>query len=102
MLSALCLLSWGTLSTFILLWGINKVTPIRMEPNEELLGADLCEHNIRHGQIGVTRAISALFPAAIELQRFEKVPKIGINPGHEGIVNELHRVNFLIKAVLIY
>lgn len=52
-LAALCLLTWGMLSTFILLWGINKITPIRMDPYEELLGADLCEHNIKHGGVSV-------------------------------------------------
>lgn len=50
-LAALCLLTWGMLSTFILLWAINKITPIRMDPYEELLGADLCEHNIKHAHV---------------------------------------------------
>lgn len=50
-LSALSLLSWAMISTFVLLWMIDKITPIRMEPNEELLGADLCEHNIRHAGV---------------------------------------------------
>lgn len=50
-LCALCLLCWGVFSTFILLWVINKIVPIRMDPNEELLGADLMEHKIYHGQV---------------------------------------------------
>lgn len=50
-LAALCLLSWGILTTFILLWAINKIVPIRMDPNEELLGADLTEHHINHGSV---------------------------------------------------
>lgn len=50
-LAALCLLSWGVLTTFILLWIINKIVPIRMDPNEELLGADLTEHKINHNSV---------------------------------------------------
>lgn len=92
-LSVLSLLTWGMLSTFIILWLINKITPIRMDPNEELLGADLTEHNIKHGHIGLTRALSALAPANLELDHFDKVPRIGFNPGHEQLINELHRVS---------
>lgn len=50
-LAALCLLSWGILSTFILLYIINKIVPIRMDPNEELLGADLMEHRVHHTSV---------------------------------------------------
>lgn len=50
-LSALCLLSWGILSTFVLLWIINKIVPIRMDPHDELLGADLTEHYINHSNV---------------------------------------------------
>lgn len=50
-LSALCLACWGISITFGLLWIINKIVPIRMDPNEELLGADLMEHRIRHAQV---------------------------------------------------
>lgn len=41
----------GVFSTFVLLWAINKVVPIRMDPNEELLGADLMEHKINHNSV---------------------------------------------------
>lgn len=47
-LTAFCLLCWGILSTGLLLWIINRIIPIRMDPNEELVGADLCEHKIKH------------------------------------------------------
>ncbi|XP_063706513.1 putative ammonium transporter 2 [Culicoides brevitarsis] len=92
-LAALCLLTWGMLSTFVLLWGINKITPIRMDPYEELLGADLCEHNIKHGHIGVSRALSALAPADLHLEQYANIPKVGFNPGHEGILGELYTVS---------
>ncbi|KAL7044742.1 hypothetical protein ACKWTF_002036 [Chironomus riparius] len=82
-LAALCLLSWGILSTFILLYIINKIVPIRMDPNEELLGADLMEHRVRHNAIGLSRALSALIPIDVELREMMNVPKIGHNPGHE-------------------
>lgn len=42
---------WAICVTFALLWIINKIVPIRMDPNEELLGADLMEHRIRHSQV---------------------------------------------------
>lgn len=54
-LSALCLMSWGVLSTFILLYFINKFIPIRMDPNEELLGADLVEHHVNHNSVSFER-----------------------------------------------
>lgn len=50
-LTGLCLIVWAGAVTMALLWLIDKVLPIRMEPYEELLGADLCEHKIRHGQV---------------------------------------------------
>ena len=50
-LAALCLTSWGVLSTILLLWCIDRFVSIRAEPHEELLGADLMEHKIRHGNV---------------------------------------------------
>lgn len=91
-LSALCLTCWGICSTFMLLYVINLFIPIRMDPNEELVGADLMEHRVRHGKIGISRAISALSPLRVNLDDVANVPPIGMNPGHEGIVDELHAV----------
>lgn len=88
-LSALCLGCWGVASTFFLLWLINKIVPIRMDANEELLGADLMEHRIRHSQIGISRALSALAPLKIDLKDVISVPKIGVNPGHENALDEI-------------
>lgn len=45
-LAAVCIVFWGVSSTFLLLWLVNKVTPLRMDPKNELLGADYTEHNI--------------------------------------------------------
>lgn len=50
-LTGVCLAAWGALVTMALLWLIDLVLPIRMDPYEELLGADLTEHRIRHGQV---------------------------------------------------
>lgn len=94
-LSALCLTCWGLCSTFCLLWIINILIPIRMDPNEELVGADLMEHRIRHSRIGISRAISALSPLKIDLREVAGVPPIGMNPGHEGVIDELHAVSKL-------
>ncbi|XP_017847227.1 putative ammonium transporter 2 [Drosophila busckii] len=88
-LSAFCLACWGICSTFLLLYIVNKIIPIRMDPHEELLGADLTEHRIRHTQIGLSRAISALAPLKIDLNEIAGVQPIGINPGHERRIEQL-------------
>ena len=68
---------------------MNKIIPIRMDPNEELLGADLMEHRIRHSQIGLSRAISALAPIKINLNEVAGIQPIGLNPGHEKSLEQL-------------
>ncbi|XP_062545159.1 putative ammonium transporter 2 [Armigeres subalbatus] len=88
-LSALCLACWGICVTLALLWVINKIIPIRMDPNEELLGADLMEHRIRHAQVGISRALSALAPLKIDLDDVINAPTIGRNPGHDQCVDEV-------------
>lgn len=88
-LSALCLACWGICSTFLLLYIINKFIPLRMDPNEELLGADLMEHRIRHSQIGLSRAISALAPIKVNLKEVAGIQPIGLNPGHEKSIEQL-------------
>lgn len=81
-----------------------------MDPNEELLGADLMEHRIRHSQvilgfsslltcycsnvfyplqIGISRALSALAPLKIDLDDAINAPPIGRNPGHEQCIDEV-------------
>lgn len=92
-LSALCLSCWGVCSTFALLWCINKLIPIRMDPNEELLGADLMEHRIRHSKIGISRALSALAPIKLDLAEITGIPPIGMNPRHEDMIDEIRLVS---------
>lgn len=99
-LSAFCLTCWGFFSTLFLLYVINILIPIRMDPNEELVGADLMEHRIRHSKIGISRAISALSPLRVNLDDIVNVPPIGMNPGHEGIVTELQEVNFYATYII--
>lgn len=89
-LSALCLTCWGVCSTFLLLWMIDKVIKVRMEPNEEIVGADLMEHRIRHAQIGLSRAISALAPISVDLKEVTGIDRIGANPRHDEIVERMH------------
>lgn len=60
-----------------------------MDPNEELLGADLMEHRIRHSQIGLSRAISALAPIKVDLNEVAGIQPIGLNPGHEKSLAQL-------------
>lgn len=46
-LSAVCLTVWGLFTTFLILWIINKIIPIRMSAKYQMLGADYIEHNIK-------------------------------------------------------
>jgi hypothetical protein len=58
-----------------------------MDTYDELIGADLTEHHIRHGQVGVSRALSALrpfYPATVDIQDIQHV---GSNPGKLGTTN---------------
>ncbi|XP_048513753.1 putative ammonium transporter 2 isoform X2 [Athalia rosae] len=89
-LSGLCLGSWSFLTSIILLWIVNKLIPIRMDMFEELLGADLVEHRIRHVQIGVSRAMSTLRPFP-KYNQLEDVTRVGINPGHEDYLDTYKR-----------
>lgn len=45
-LAVICIIFWGICSTFLLLWLVNKITPLRMNVEDEILGADYTEHNI--------------------------------------------------------
>lgn len=69
---------------------IDKVIPVRMDPDEEILGADLMEHRIRHSKIGLSRAISALAPISVDLKEITGINQIGANPGHDKIVEAMH------------
>ncbi|XP_075988467.1 ammonium transporter isoform X1 [Anticarsia gemmatalis] len=88
-LTGLCLMTWGIVVTMVLLWIIDKILPIRMDPYTELLGADITEHRIRHGQVGVSRAVSALRPFH-KSNSIEEIDAIGVNTGHSLVVNKLH------------
>ncbi|XP_056643940.1 putative ammonium transporter 2 [Diorhabda sublineata] len=85
-LTALCLLSWGVLSTFILLGIINHFVTIRMDVHTELMGADIIEHSIKHGNIGVSRAISA-FRSILDTSEIDQLKTVGTNPEHHNHVN---------------
>lgn len=91
-LTAVCLAAWGVLVTMLLLWLIDRVMPIRMDPYNELLGADLTEHRIRHGQVGVSRAVSALRPFR-RSSSMEEVGTMGINTGHGLVVEKILKAN---------
>ncbi|XP_045457669.1 putative ammonium transporter 2 [Melitaea cinxia] len=90
-LTGVCLLAWGALVTMALLWLIDRVLTIRMDPYEELLGADLTEHKIRHSQIGVSRAVSALRPYH-RSHSIEEIGSIGVNTGHNLVVDRLQEI----------
>lgn len=67
-----------------------------MSANEELLGADLVEHKIRHTSIGISRALSALVPGNSELEEFMDTPQVGQNPGHLSIINDMRMVSIFV------
>jgi Amt family ammonium transporter len=49
--TALVLALWSFCTTYVMLWIIDKFIPIRMNPVEEVLGADLIEHRIHHKNV---------------------------------------------------
>ncbi|XP_044265151.1 putative ammonium transporter 2 isoform X2 [Tribolium madens] len=85
-LACVCLTCWGIVSSVILLWFINKIVTIRMEVHAELLGADLTEHSVKHGNVGVSRAISVLGPV-LDSEDVRRIDNIGMNPMHERNIN---------------
>lgn len=58
-----------------------------MDTCDELIGADLTEHHIRHGQVGVSRAISALRPFYHDAADIQDIQPVGSNPGKQGTKN---------------
>lgn len=42
--SVTCLFFWALTVTFFILWTINKFIPIRLSPEDEILGCDIVEH----------------------------------------------------------
>ncbi|XP_035701617.1 putative ammonium transporter 3 [Folsomia candida] len=82
LLAAVSYVLWSSVVTYILLYITNKIIKLRMEPHEELLGADLVEHGIRKSGVGVSRAISAL-GSHPDFDIEAAGQAIGTNPGHE-------------------
>ena len=57
--SVVCLTLWGLISTYPILWTVNKIIRIRMDPKDELIGADLVEHYMGDD-------LEKLIPAALD------------------------------------
>ncbi|XP_055598397.1 putative ammonium transporter 2 [Uranotaenia lowii] len=88
-ISVLCLICWAICSTIALLWIINKIVPIRMDPDEERFGADLMEHNISHPQIEIFKVLSALVPPNVDSDEPKGTSPNRRNPGHDQCVDEI-------------
>lgn len=43
-ISSICLTLWAAITTLIILWAVNKIIPIRLSAEEEMLGCDKVEH----------------------------------------------------------
>ncbi|KAF9420623.1 hypothetical protein HW555_003170 [Spodoptera exigua] len=98
-LTGVCLVAWGILVTITLLWCIDKIMPIRMDPYTELMGADITEHRIRHGQVGISRAVSALRPYH-RSNSIEQMATVGMNTGHGYIVDKLNEANIFCRLLV--
>ncbi|KAL1441816.1 hypothetical protein MTO96_008323 [Rhipicephalus appendiculatus] len=48
--AVLAITAWSCVSTYVILWGINRIVPIRMSLEEEQIGADFVEHGIQYLQ----------------------------------------------------
>ncbi|XP_050312669.1 putative ammonium transporter 2 isoform X2 [Anthonomus grandis grandis] len=107
-LTALCIMSWGVTTTVLLLWFVNKIIPIRMNVHQELLGADITEHLVRHSKKEVSRALSA-FRAVLDITEAERLNIVGTNPGHDkhlSLIKSLskrsnHRLSKILRIVAI-
>jgi hypothetical protein len=42
--SVVLLLLWGLIITYPILWIVNNIIPIRLDPQDEILGCDIVEH----------------------------------------------------------
>ncbi|XP_075217873.1 putative ammonium transporter 2 [Lycorma delicatula] len=86
-LGCFCLGVWSFLTTLLLLWIVNLIIPVRMNPHDELLGADFSEHGILHKGVGVSRALSKL-DIYNEARKRASIQAIGTNPGHENYLQK--------------
>ena len=62
-----------------------------MHAHEELLGADFYEHELKHGGVGVSRAVSVLKHYYPDVD-----PSIETRKGNKGKVGIMYRVAILI------
>ncbi|XP_015110952.1 putative ammonium transporter 3 [Diachasma alloeum] len=102
-ITVICLSTWSFITSFILLWFVNLIIPVRMPQHEELLGADLFEHQVKHTKIGVSRALSALRPFT-KHSMLRDLPSVGLNPGHDSYLEKYikrRRLNKLLTAMHI-
>ncbi len=86
------LIAWSAVSTFTLLFVINRVVPIRMSPEEELLGADFSEHEVKHDGVGVSRAASVLGQFDEDIDDLKPRNR---NIGHEIFIADFYAENEL-------
>ena len=42
--SVVCLFLWGFIITYPIIWIVNQIIPIRLDPQDEILGCDIVDH----------------------------------------------------------
>lgn len=74
-LAVACVTLWSGLTTWILLAAIDKITPIRMCIEEEILGADFWIHAIRHDCYDYDSLVQEMLAEGLDIS--EQLEKIG-------------------------
>ena len=91
-LATVVIILWSMASTYVLLFLIDLICPIRMAEHMELLGADYCEHLVFHPGCGVTRAVSVLqhvpkFQGKVDTS----LRHVGNNRGHDLYLQDIQK-----------
>lgn len=72
-LSVVCLFFWGLLATFPIIWGVNKILPIRLTAEDEIMGCDIIEH-----YMGDEKEVLQI----LALRELGVVPSVNLNLSH--------------------
>lgn len=74
--SIICLFLWGLLATYPIIWFVDKVTPVRLSPLDEIKGCDLVEHYMGEES---DFPLSAAQIAQIESLKLNGIPQVTLH-----------------------